>query len=131
MATSNLGSLVDVRSVITVARREGERLAGRLSRDVQALVFKSPAELAADVRQIQHGVRTRADAAVKDLEARGAIVFGAVERQLANASTAVLRRFSGAVTRSEVDALTSRIAHLEKRLASLERSRRKSRRPTV
>jgi hypothetical protein len=130
MPTSNLGPFVDVRSVITVARREGERLAGRLSRDVQALVFKSPAELAADVRELERGVRTRADAAVKDLEARGALVFGAVERQLSNASTAVLRRFS-AVTRGEIDALTDRVAVLEKRLATLERSRRKVRRPTA
>ena len=130
MATIDLGPFVDVRQVITLARREGGRLAGRLSRDVQALVFKSPAELAADVRQLERGVRTRADAAVKDLEARGALVVGAVERQLTKASTAVLRRFS-AVTHDEIEALTARVAMLEKRLRSLERRRRKVRRPTA
>ena len=130
MATIDLGPFVDVRSVITLARREGGRLAGQLSRDVQALVFKSPAELAADVRQLERGVRTRADAAVKDLEARGAMVVGAVERQLVKASSAVLRRFS-AVTQDEIDALTERVASLEKRLRNLERTRRKVRRPTA
>src|SRR5256885_616660 len=85
----------------------GGGMAGGLSRAVQALVFKSPAGLAAVVRQLERGVRTRADAAVKDLEARGVSMVGAVERQLAKASTAVLRRFS-AVTHDEVDALTQR-----------------------
>jgi hypothetical protein len=130
MATIDLGPFVDVRSVITLARREGGRLAGRLTRDVQALVFKSPADLAADVRQLERGVRTRADAAVKGIEAGGALVVGAVERQLAKASTAVLRRFSAA-TQDEIDALAQRVALLEKRLKTLERGRRKVRRPTT
>jgi hypothetical protein len=130
MASIDLGPFVDVRHVITLARREGGRIAGRLSRDVQALVFKRPVELAADVRQLERGVRTRADAAVKDLEARGAMVVDAVERQLAKASTAVLRRFSAA-THDEIEALTERVAVLEKRLRSLERMRRKVRRPTA
>ena len=129
MATGNLGPFVDVRSVITLARREGERLAGRLTRDVQALVFKRPGEIAADVRKIARGVRRRADAAVKGLEASGALVVGVVERQLSNVSTAVLRRFSAA-TQDEIDALTRRVAQMEKRLGTLER-RRKTRRPTV
>jgi len=128
MATSNLGPFVDVRSVITLARREGERLAG-LGRDVQALVFKRPGDLAADVRKLERDVRTRADAAVKGLEARGALVVGAVERQIAKASTVVLRQFSAA-TQSEIDALAERVATLEKRLATLERRRRKARRAT-
>ena len=130
MATIDLSPFVDVRSVITLARREGGRLAGRLSRDVQALVFKSPADLAADVRHIERGVRKRADAAVKDLEARGASVVGVVERQLTKASTAMLRRFSAA-TQDEIDALTARVAQLEKRLRNLERGRRKVRRPSA
>jgi polyhydroxyalkanoate synthesis regulator phasin len=93
------GPLIDVRSVITLARREGERLAQRVSRDVQAFVLRGPADFAADV-----------------------------ERRLTRASTAVLRRFSAA-TRSEVDALTERIALLEKRLGTLERRRRGRRKP--
>jgi hypothetical protein len=120
---------VDVRSVIVVARREGERLAGRLARDVQALVFR-PVELVPDVRKLERDVRTRADAAVRDLEERGAVVFGAVERQLSRASTAVLRRFSAA-TQGEIDELDRRVATLEKRLGSLERRRRKGRRPSL
>ncbi len=126
MATSNLGPFVDVRSVITLARREGERLAG-LTRDVQALVFTKPAELAAGVGKLERDVRTRADAAVKGLGAGGALVIGAVERQLTKASTAVLRRFSAA-TQDEVEALSDRVALLEKRLRSMERRRRKGRR---
>jgi hypothetical protein len=122
--------LVDVRQVITFARREGERLAERFTRDVQALVFKRPAELAAEVRQLERGVRTRADAAVKDLEARGAMVFDVVERGLAKASSAVLGRFA-ASTQDEIDALARRVATLEKRLRTLERRRGKLRRPTA
>src|SRR5258705_12315471 len=95
MATGNLGPFVDVRSVITLARREGERLA-ELTRDVQALVFTKPAELAAGVGKLERDVRTRADAAVKGLGAGGALVIGAVRRQLPKASTAGLRRFSAA-----------------------------------
>src|SRR5258708_19831546 len=79
MATSNLGPFVDVRSVITLARREGERLA-ELTRDVQALVFTRPADLAAGVGKLERDVRTRADAAVKGLGAGGALVIGAVGR---------------------------------------------------
>jgi ubiquinone biosynthesis protein UbiJ len=130
MATGNLGPFVDMRSVITLARQGGERLAGRLTRDVQALVFGSPGDLAADVRKLERGVRTRANAAVKGLEAGGALVIGAVERRLNEASTAVLRRFSAA-THDEIDALTRRVATLEKRLGSLERRQRKSRRSTA
>ena len=122
----NMAPFVDVRSVITLARREGERLAG-LGRDVQALVFKRPGEIAADVRKLERGVRTRADAAVKGIEARGALVVGVVERQIAKASTAVLRQFSAA-SQVEIDALTQRVAQLEKRLAALERKRKKTRR---
>jgi hypothetical protein len=123
MATSNLGPFVDMRSVITLARREGQRLAG-FGRDVQALVFKGPGELAADVRKLERDVRTRADAAVKGLEAGGALVIDAVERQFAKASNVVLKQFAAA-SRTEVEALARRVAVLEKRLASLERRRRK------
>jgi hypothetical protein len=124
--TSNLGPIVDVRSVITLARREGERLAG-LTRDVQALVFKSPAELAAGVGKLERDVRSRADAAVKGLGAGGALVIGAVERQLARASDVVFRRFTAA-SQDEVEALADRVALLEKRLGSMERRQRKTRR---
>ena len=123
MATSNLGPFVDMRSVITLARREGERLAG-FGRDVQALVFKGPGEIAADVRKLERDVRTRADAAVKGLEAGGALVIGAVERQLTKASNVVLKQFAAA-SRTEVEALARRVAVLEKRLVALERRRRK------
>jgi hypothetical protein len=123
MATSNLGPFVDVRSVITLARREGQRLAG-IGRDVQAFVFKGPGELAADVRKLERDVRTRADAAVKGLEAGGALVIGAVERQIAKASTAVLHRFAGG-SQPEIEVLARRVAVLEKRLAALERRRGK------
>ena len=123
MATNNLGPLVDVRSVITLARRESERLAG-IGRDVQAIIFKRPGDIAADV---ERGVRTRADAAVKGIEASGALVVGAVERQIAKASSAVLRQFAAA-SQTEIDALMRRVATLEKRLAALERRRPKARR---
>ena len=129
MATTNGGPFVDVRQVVSLARREGERLAGRLTRDVQALVFKSPADIAADVRRLERDVRTRADAAVKQLEARRAIVFGAVEQQVTRAARLVFGRHAPAA-RPDVDELARRVAVLEKRLAALERGRRpRTRRP--
>jgi hypothetical protein len=130
MGTRNSGAFVDVRSVITLARREGERLAGRLSRDVQSLVPVDARDLAIDVRKLEQGMRTRADAALKEIEERSAIVIDVVERQLASLSRAVLRRFSAA-TQGEIDALDRRLAQLEKRLGTLERRRRKTRRPSA
>jgi len=127
MATRNSGAMVDLRSVITIARRQGGRLAGRLSRDVQSLVPMDARDLAIEFEQ---GMRTRADAALKEIEERGALVIDVVERQLATLSRAVLRRFSAA-TRGEIDALDQRVALLEKRLRSLERRRRKTRRPSA
>lgn len=113
MGTRNSAPFVDMRSVVTLARREGERLAGAI-----------------DFRRLEAGVRTRADAAVRDIEERGALVIGAVGRQLAAVSGAVLRRFSAA-TQTDVAALDRRVAVLEKRLGTLERRRKKSRRASV
>ena len=81
---------------------------GTFGRDVQAFVFKRPAELAADVRQLERDVRKRADAAVKGLEARGALVVGAVERQLAKASNVVAEASFRAASQTEVGALARR-----------------------
>jgi hypothetical protein len=128
-STESATPFVDMRAVITLARR-GNRLAGRLARDVQALVLKAPADLVGDVRRLERGVRTRADAAVREIEERGAVVVGAVERQLGRVSALVLRRFSAA-TQGEIDELDRRIATLEKRLRTLERRRRKARRPSA
>jgi hypothetical protein len=130
MGTRNSGAFGDVRSVITLARREGERLAGRLSRDVQSLVPVDARDLALDVRRLEEGLRLRADAALKEIEQRSALVIEVVEHQLAKLSRAVLRRFS-AVTQGEIDAIGQRLALLEKRLGTLERRRRKTRRPSA
>ena len=123
MTTTSPGPFVDVRSVITLARREGERLA-EIGRDVQALVFKTPSEIAADVRKLERDVRTRADAAVKGLETGSASVVGFLERQLARVSSVVLHQFAAA-SQDEIDSLSRRVALLEKRLGNLERRRRK------
>jgi hypothetical protein len=126
MATSDMVPFADVRRLILLARREGGRLAGRITQDVPALVFRTPAELAADVRKLQRGVRTTAGAAVKDLEARGASVVGIVERQVSRALGVVLRPLVASME-DEIDALERRVALLEKRLTSGERPKRSSR----
>ena len=108
MAASSIVPFVDVRSVITLARRESERLAERLTRDVPALFLRTPSELAA----------------------RGVEMVGVVEHQVSKAAAQVLRRLSAA-TQSEIDELGRRVALLEKRLKSVERARRKARRPTL
>ena len=83
-----------------------------------------------DARDLAIDFRTRADAALKEIEERGAVVIDVVERQLTSLSRAVLRRFSAA-TQGEIDALGHRMATLEKRLGTLERRRRKTRRPSA
>lgn len=100
MAATKQTAFVDVRAAI----RQGERLV---------------TSLAPDLRQLQRDVRRRADAAVKDLEARRAQVVGLFEREIARAAEAVLRRLSAA-TQSEIAALSRRVASLEQRRAGGE-----------
>ena len=121
MAGSSMGSLIDVRSALALARREGERLAARIGRDVRALV--NPVELSSDVVEFQRAMRRRAEAALQEIEAGGARVISVVGK----ASTLVLGRLAGA-TQNDVEALGRRVALLEKRLASIERRRAKARR---
>lgn len=114
--------------VLAVARRQGERLAIRLGRDVRALVATDPAELSAEMRAFQRAMRRRAEAALAEIEAGGARVIDVVERQLGRASTLVLGRFSPA-RQGEIEALARRVAALEKRLRAIERRRRAKPRP--
>jgi hypothetical protein len=125
MAGSSMGPFVDVRSALALARREGERLAARIGRDVRALVTRDPGELSGDVLAFQRAMRRRAEAALQEIEAGGARVISVVGK----ASTLVLGRLAGA-TQNDVEALGRRVALLEKRLASIERRRAKSRRPS-
>jgi hypothetical protein len=127
MAATSFVPFLDVRAAIDVVRREVERLANGLACDVEALVARSRDDIAADLRDLRREVRLRADAAVKDLEARGAEVVGAFERELAKAAEGILKRLSAA-TQSEIAALSRRVAALEQRSGSGgSPSRRRSR----
>jgi class 3 adenylate cyclase len=117
---------VDVRSTLARARREGERLAARIGRDVRALMPRDSAALSADMVAFQRAMRRRAEEALQEIEAGGALVISVVGK----ASTLVLGRLSGP-SQDEVEALGRRVALLEKRLAALERRRAKARQPTA
>jgi polyhydroxyalkanoate synthesis regulator phasin len=119
MTSSPIVPFVDFRAALATARREGERLAT----DVRTLVTRGPADLAADVRELRRELRLRADAAVRDFDARRTLVIGAVERELTRGVEAVWRGLS-LPTRSEVAALARRVKQLEERVAAAERSGR-------
>jgi hypothetical protein len=100
-------------------RKEGERLAARIDRDVRALTKRTRAELATDVRKLENTLRARATDAVRDIEKRTARLVGGVEKQAAKAAEDVLKRLHGA-TQSDVAALVRRVQELEARVAALE-----------
>jgi DNA anti-recombination protein RmuC len=115
MAAGNIVPFVDLRAALATARREGERLATTISHDVRALVARGRADVAADMRELQREMRSRANAAIRDLEVRGNKVVGVFERQLSKGAEVVLKRLSAA-TQSEIAALNRRVASLEKQL---------------
>jgi hypothetical protein len=100
-------------------RKEGERLAARIDRDVRALTKRTRAEITTDVRKLETTLRARATDAIRDIEKRTARVVGGVEKQAAKAAEDVLKRLHGA-TQSDVAALVRRMQDLEARVAGLE-----------
>ena len=109
MATS---SVKDLRASAERLRKEGERLAERIDRDVRALAKKSRAELASDVRKLEVALRGRATDALRDVETRSA-------RIATQTAETVIKRLHGA-TQSDVAALVRRLADVEARVAALE-----------
>ena len=118
MPTGN-GSVTGLRASAVRLRKEGERFAKRIDRDVRALTKRTRAELTTDVRQLQSTLRGRANDAILDIEKRGARVVGSVEKQVAKTVEEVLKRFHGA-TQGDVAALVRRVQELESRVATLE-----------
>jgi hypothetical protein len=118
MATDK-GTLATLRTGATRLRKEGERLAARIEREVRTLSRRNRSEIAADVRKLQATLRDRADGAVRDIEKKGARIVGAVEKQVARTAEDVLKRIHGA-TQGDVAGLMRRVEQLEARVAALE-----------
>ena len=116
---SGNGATTGLRASAVRLRKEGERLAARIDRDVRALTKRTRAELATDVRKLEGTLRARATDAVRDIEKRTARVIGGVEKQAARAAEDVLKRLHGA-TQTDVAALVRRVQDLEARVAALE-----------
>jgi len=118
MPTGN-GPVTGLRASAQRLRKEGERLASRIDRDVRALTKRTRAELTIDVRKLQITLRGRANDAIRDIEKRGARVVGTVEKQVTKTAEDVLKRLHGA-TQSDMAALARRVQDLEARVAALE-----------
>jgi hypothetical protein len=118
MARGN-GSTTGLRASAARLRKEGERLAARIDRDVRALTKRTRLEITTDVRKLEHALRLRATDAIRDIEKRSARVVGGVEKQVVKAGADVLKRLHGA-TQADVAALARRVKALEDRLAALE-----------
>lgn len=120
MATGNgKTTATGLRASAERLRKEGERLAARLDRDVRALTKRTRAELTTDVRNLQSTLRGRASDALLDIEKRSARVLGTVEKQVAKTAEEVLKRLHGA-TQSDIASLVKRVHDLETRVAALE-----------
>ena len=118
MPTGN-GSVAGLRASAVRLRKEGERFAKRIDRDVRALTKRTRAELTTDVRKLQSTLRGRANDAIRDIEKRSAGIVGGVEKQVVKTAEDVLKRLHGA-TQSDVAALMRRVQELEARVAALE-----------
>jgi hypothetical protein len=118
MPTGN-GAATGIRASAARLRKEGERLAARIDKDVRALTKKTRAELATDVRKLEGTLRVRATDAIRDIEKRTTGVVGGVEKQVLKAVEDVLKRLHGA-TQSDVAVLVRRVQDLEARVAALE-----------
>jgi len=118
MASGN-GSGTGMRASAARLRKEGERLAARIDRDVRALTKRTRAELTTDVRKLESTLRARATDAVRDIEKRTARVIDGVEKQATKAAEDVLKRLHVA-TQSDVASLVRRVQELEARVAELE-----------
>jgi ubiquinone biosynthesis protein UbiJ len=104
-------SLDDVRASVKRARKEGERFVNRLRKDTRELLKKSPRELVADARK-------RVEGLAKDLDEQRATLVKNATTQLTRLADE-LRKRVGAASAHDVDALTRRVAELERRLEHL------------
>jgi hypothetical protein len=118
MATRKNGA-TGLRASAARLRKEGQRLAARIDREVRALAKRNRTEIAADMRKLQGTLRGRADGALRELEKRGARIVGNVEKQVAGTAEEMLKRLHGA-TQSDIAALARRVEDLEARVAALE-----------
>lgn len=117
MAKSPIANLRDSGARL---RKEGERVAARIDKDVRTLAKRTRAEIQADVKAIQKTVRTRADEVIRDVEKRGVRVLAAVEKQVAGTVEEVLKRLH-VVTQGDAAAVAERMHDLEARVTELER----------
>lgn len=118
MAKGN-GPTAGFRASTVRLRKEGERLAARIDRDVRSLAKRTRSDFATDVRQLEGTLRAKASDAVRHIEQRTQRIVGGVEKRATRATEDVLKRLHAA-TRSEMTSLVRRVRDLEARVAALE-----------
>jgi polyhydroxyalkanoate synthesis regulator phasin len=101
-------SLDEVRAQVKRARKEGEKLVGRLQKDARALVGTRPLALVDDARK-------QARTLAKQLDDRREQLLKTVTERLTGLADELRKRL-GAASTHDVDALTRRVAELERRL---------------
>jgi len=111
MANAN-GEGTGLRAGAERLRKEGERFAARIDKDVRAFTKRTRAELAADVRELETTLRGRLVDTLRAVEKRSARVVGRVDKRIAVAAEDVLKHLHAA-TRSDVAALARRVTALE------------------
>ena len=116
---ANDGLTAGFRASATRLRKEGERVAAQIDRDVRTLAKKTRAELATDVRKLDATLRAKATDTLRDIEKRTARLVADAEKRAVKAAEDVLKRLHGA-TQTDVAALARRIQELEHRVAELE-----------
>jgi uncharacterized protein involved in exopolysaccharide biosynthesis len=105
----------DLQRTVTRLRREGERLASGLEKDVRRLAKRVRAEFVADVRGLRLDLGGRAATAVRT----GRDLVSTVERRVAELGEQLLKQLQAATSR-QVAALERRVAELERRTAEIE-----------
>jgi polyhydroxyalkanoate synthesis regulator phasin len=101
-------SFDDVTASVKRARKEGEKLVGRLQKDARAFVGKRPLELLDDARKSARRV-------AKELDAQRTQLSKTLGERLLAVADDVRKRF-GAASVHDVDVLARRVAELERRV---------------
>lgn len=109
----------DVASAVGRMRREGERLVGRLQRDVGTFARRAKSEIVSDLKLLEKNLRGSATSAIRDIEGRGKRALASVDGRLGEIETAILERLHAA-SRAQLRALEERVDALERRNAELE-----------
>lgn len=117
------GSFSEVGSSVQRLRAEGQRFMVGIRREAELFARRTRAEIDADVRKLRQDLRGLANASLKDLESRGRLIVGAVEKRLGQL-TGGARKGLAQVRLEELPKLAKRLEALEQRIMRLERELR-------